>query len=336
MAVTNERLALLTLPFLCALCFTAWADSQGITLVPMFVDADGIYGAGFGTPQHSGMAMEFYFEEGLYKRFDNILGPVNNFQTSKDPGTIYVYRYEAAEMDGPTMGYNHLGNGAFFHPTILLSSAAVREITWRVDGGASTAGVVVECVSYIADRNDIPSIALSQGFSKSVMAGYSGRMGVSYLPGNDLFPGHGSYEYPQGGVQFAMIGFWGPFVRDPSSHETIFSNTSAVGPMEVSFGMDGYTTTTVTLVGVTHHIYDYRNILAAIDSKSASDYLQQIHYEPLPPPAWVKRMALEEKLTGKTKWLYPPLKRHADANGDGVYDAADLAAVYAGGAKTAE
>ncbi|CAN5343808.1 hypothetical protein BH09SUM1_BH09SUM1_23130 [soil metagenome] len=316
---------------LLALGGKAGAQSTNITLKPLFIDTEGRFGAATGFGQRPGMFMEFYFEEGLADRVEN-LGSYDN-PSGHPAGTIYVYRYHSNEMGGTALGYNHVGNGAFFHPTILVPSSQVPEVAWRFDNPIETSGVVIESVPYIADRGDAPSIALSQDFSGQVLADYSCSMGVIYLSGNALFPGSGYYQFAQGGVSFGMAGFWGPFTRSPSSREIQFSNISAAGPIQISFGGDGYTTTTVTLSAQTKHGYEYKNLMAATTGKSASQYLQDIGFEPSPPPLWVKKMALEEKLTGKTQWLYPPLDRHADANGDGVYDAADLAAAIAAGSE---
>ncbi|CAN5418704.1 hypothetical protein BH09SUM1_BH09SUM1_12700 [soil metagenome] len=310
----------------------AVAQNDHITLEPLFVDIDGTHGARFGPGEFPGMMFDAYFETGLWGHRDYISGI--DTDSGHDPGTIYVYRYQAIEMGGAALGYNHVGNGAFFHPTIPLRASDVPEWGWMSDDLIGTSGVVVESAPFIADEKIIPSLALSQEFSGILLGDYSCTMGVSYLSGSTLFPGTEYYVFPVGGVSFSMAGFWGPFSRNPSTREKKFSNISASGPMAVTFGADGYTTTTVTLNATTQHAYGYNNLLAATTGKNASQYLQEIGYEPSPPPVWVKKMALEEKLTGKTKWLYPPLTRHADANGDGVYDAADLAAAYAAEKKT--
>lgn len=273
--------------------------------------------------------MQFYFEEGLFIDLQSILGGCN-FDTGHAQGTFYLYRLTANDMGGTALGYNHVGNGAFFRPTIPIPASKIPGLG-PADYPIGTNGIVIESAPYIADRKNIPSVALSQSLSGVVLGDYACSMGVRYLSGNALFPGCAYYQFPIGGVSYGMGGFWGPFSRNASPREVIFDQLSSEGPVEVSFGADGYTTTTVTLTSQTMHGYGYENILAPTTGKSASQYLQEIDYEPSPPPIWVKKMALEEKLIGKTQWLYPPLTRYADVNGDGVYDAADIAKAYEAG-----
>ncbi|CAN5352905.1 hypothetical protein BH09SUM1_BH09SUM1_19720 [soil metagenome] len=249
-------------------------------------------------------------------------------------GTIYVYKYKAVEMGGAAMGYNHVGNGAFFHPTIPLPASEVPELRWFLKTPISPNVITVESTPYIADRGDVPSIALSQEFTGYVLNDYSGFMSVTYLEGNALFPESDYHTFPKGGVSFSMTAYWGNHTGALGQHEVIFSGTPAEGAMHVILGMDSYTSTTLVLTAEKSFAYDYQNLLAPTTGKSASQYLQELGGEPSPPPLWVKRMALEEKLSGKVQWFYPPLDRYADVNGDGVYDAADLVAAYAaGGAK---
>ncbi|CAN5454320.1 hypothetical protein BH09SUM1_BH09SUM1_06730 [soil metagenome] len=278
------------------------------------------------------MSFELYFEDGLFRRSEPYLGGTNR-PSGRASGTIYVYKYKAVEMGGAAMGYNHVGNGAFFHPTIPLPASAVPELRWFLKTPISPNVITVESTPYIADRGDVPSIALSQEFTGYVLNDYSGVMSVTYEQGNALFPGNEYYTYPKGGVGFSMNAYWGDRTAPSQPHEVTFSTTPAEGPMQVTLGMDGYTSTTVVLTAEKSFAFDYQNLLTPTTGKSASQYLQELGGEPSPPPLWVKRMALEEKLSGKVQWFYPPLDRYADVNGDGVYDAADLAALYAAAGK---
>ncbi|CAN5450829.1 hypothetical protein BH09SUM1_BH09SUM1_06290 [soil metagenome] len=299
-----------------------------IELKPLFVDLDGTYSAGFGTPHGASMTTQIYFDGALYRTFDGRLASMST-ESGRPAGTIYVYRYAADEMGGSALGYNHVGNGTFFHPTIPVHSSEVGEISWQLVMPAPHGGLVIASEFCFIDRIDIPSLALSKGMTEGLLPSYSVHMGAQYLAGNVFFPESDYYSFPQGAVSFAAVGFWKESA--PSAvYNHQFRTAQAEGPLKISLSADGYTTSSLVLSAQSDTEYDLVTLLAPTTGKSASQFLQEDGSEPLEPPVWVKKMALEEKLTRKTQWFYPPLNRYADVNGDGVYDAGDLVAGIAG------
>ncbi|CAN5446921.1 hypothetical protein BH09SUM1_BH09SUM1_05850 [soil metagenome] len=104
--------------------------------------------------------------------------------------------------------------------------------------------------------------------------------------------------------------------------------------MRLSSSADGYTTVTLPLIPVVHEEQVYTVLMQPTnEAPTASELLQSINLEVPAPPAWLKVRAISAKLDRKVKWLYPPLDRYADANEDGIIDAADLVAVLDESAK---
>ncbi|CAN5226645.1 hypothetical protein BH09SUM1_BH09SUM1_11450 [soil metagenome] len=260
--------------------------------------------------------MEFYVYDSLLYRKEYIAYEV--VAESYAPGTFYVYRFGMDLMDGETMGYNHMGNGSFFMPTILVPASQTPDLNWFNDVPIDYDGVSMSVLNYIADSTSRPSVALSNSLSGYIISGHQYRLFIEYLPGNTL-QGSQSYTFPAGGAGQLAGEVWGaPY--DPASDHVYFGASTPIGPMNVSYGFDDYTTITLPYNGQLRRYQGRSVVFTPTSGVSASGFLDSIGYTPSPPPTWIVKMAVEQKLSGKTKWLYWPLDRYADVNGDGVID----------------
>ncbi|CAN5341808.1 hypothetical protein BH09SUM1_BH09SUM1_22960 [soil metagenome] len=267
--------------------------------------------------------MDFYVEGGLLYHFDGV-GTVFE-EPNYEPGTFYVYRIGMDLMDGQAMGYNHMGNGAFFHPTVPVPASLTPELNWLRDNGYSDQGFLATSVNRILDRSDRPSIALSRGLSGPIIHQDYFTITANYLSGNVL-SGKDTRIFPTGNVSDIAVAAWGE-LSTPDPAIISFGSTVPEGPLRVEFTPDHYTTASLQIEGELRRQKASDLVFLPSTGPSATQYLDEIGYTPSPPAKWILRMAIGEKLSGKTKWLYPPLDRYADVNGDGVLDAADLIAV---------
>ncbi|CAN5374360.1 hypothetical protein BH09SUM1_BH09SUM1_02330 [soil metagenome] len=294
-----------------------------IALEPMFLDSEGgqfcVTDVGLSRPPSS--FLDIYTAEG--KVFHSgVIAPIV-LDSDDPPGTFYAYRIGVDLMDGPALGYNHMGNGAFFLPTVPIPASQTPELTWLFFDSPGYNGFLDGIAQHIFDRLDRPSIALAQSRTGVVVGRAPYHILAEYGPGNQR-PGSDLVSFNPGVIQDLATVFWGA-PTNLESHQVQLGFPVPVGPLNVSFAPDGYTTVTLALDGAVNRAVSSSIALTATTGLSASGYLAERGITPLPPPKWILLMALKEKLSGKTKWLYPPLDRYADVNGDGVLDAADLA-----------
>ncbi|CAN5510847.1 hypothetical protein BH09SUM1_BH09SUM1_16680 [soil metagenome] len=292
-----------------------------LTLSPLFVDSESHLLASDEYISRPGAYTDFYVDDQLYFRY-TIIGYYNG-DTNYAPGTFYVYRIGSDLMDGETMGYNHIGNGSFFRPTVLVRASQTPELKWiKVVNDGSFNDLAIATLNFIVDARDRPSISLSNSRTGDVFAAYRYNVFVEFGEDNSRM-GTQSYRFPVGGATTLAAIAWGePF--QTAQGQVILDSNIPVGPLRVTYGVDDYTSATLNYIGEARKYYDSGAVFTSVRGYSATEYLDALGYTPSPPPAWIVRMALERKLRGKTKWLYWPLDRYADVNGDGVLDAADL------------
>ncbi|CAN5312774.1 hypothetical protein BH09SUM1_BH09SUM1_20940 [soil metagenome] len=297
-----------------------------ISITPLYVDSESRVLASMEICRRPTAFMEFYNENGLLLR-NQAMGHLLIPEDYPD-GTFYVYRMGMDLMDGETMGYNQMGNGSFFLPTILIPASQTPELGWIDTGSTDFNDFSAAILHFIIDSNDQPSIALSNGLTGGIFSYYDYKLQISFLEGNSR-AGSQSYTFLHGAARNFAAAVWG----DPyqtSAGEVILDANIPVGPLQITYGPDAYTTATLTYVSGPHQ-YDARSVVfESVSGYSATQYLDAIGFTPSPPPSWIVRMAIQQKLSGKTKWLYWPLDRYVDVNGDGVLDAADLIALDQG------
>ena len=305
------------------------AQSNYLFVDVLLTDSEGVGSASEGLYRDPGTRMEAVFEDGSSVAQPSLYLWEGGNVENQPGGAPYLLRISADLLmgeGGTALGYGYLGSFPQMMYTAPLPSSKVELVRAQV-GQLSVPVVTVTGYLYIADDALTPSIVLDRELSSAWIDEFPVALRAEYPIGNALH-GRGSDEkiFALGVIQRALLGaVWG---AEETSHQLAnFGMAHATGPLHVSFSVDGYTTATATQTTQVGFEYSRRHLLTPTTGPSASELLRSIDEELVPPPAWLRHLAVSELTLGKAKWLYPPLNRHADANGDGIYDAADLVVV---------
>ncbi|CAN5328491.1 hypothetical protein BH09SUM1_BH09SUM1_17280 [soil metagenome] len=303
-------------------------SANDIYLDFLFVDTEGKEGVYDSELLMPGSVLEVEFPDGQKKTVTGGIPGLYWVSTTYPQRTPYIFHVSMPGFDGPAMGYNFVG---FFSPagyTLPVPASAYSTFRHRRVAqpdnwyGAST-------YLLIADRTDRPSIVLTEDYSAQWLDERPIHAAVNYLIGSDFYPRVDMANFKPGDVTFAAITLlWGAFPEQLTSTQAMLDSRIPSPPAQFLVSSDGYSTATLQITPQPHIQEIFTTLLSPEPNFSgATELVQIIGFEVPSPPLWVKERAITEKLSGKAKWLYPPLDRYADVNSDEVIDAADLVAV---------
>ncbi|CAN5286619.1 hypothetical protein BH09SUM1_BH09SUM1_15800 [soil metagenome] len=304
------------------------ADNE-VFLDFIFVDSEGREGAFEDSLHIPGGRLEIEFSDGQKQIQQDDMPGVYRFMTSYPEGTPFIFHLSMPGFDGPAMGYSFVGFASPADYSVPVPASSIQGFRHeRVSHAAMWYGV--SSYLLVGEKEGRPSIALYQGASRQWFDERPIHASVKYLQGSNFYPRTDVVHFMPGDVTFSLVTFlWGSFPAEQiESHMALLDTTVPTSTAIFSIVSDGYTTNSLTIFPVTDSEDIFISVLTPQDGvPNASQLLQSINLEVPSAPAWVKRRAISEKLSGKSRWLFPPLDRYADVNGDKVIDAADLITV---------
>ncbi|CAN5186946.1 hypothetical protein BH09SUM1_BH09SUM1_30520 [soil metagenome] len=304
-------------------------DDNQVFLSFIFFDSEGNEGAYTSSIFMTGIHLELEFDNGAKRVGDDAIDSDILFDTMYPERTPLIFHLSMPFLDGPVMGYNFVGFGSPGQYMVPLPASQVPDLRHQVyDPPDPWYGV--SSYFLVADNLIHPSLVLREDFSAQWFDQRPIHASVQYLSGSSFFPRTQYADFASGDVYGDFITLiWGAFPQPINYPFQLYMGAEIPTPPAIfSAGADGYTTTTLQITPRSNAQDSYKSLLTPQPGyPNASALIQSISLEVPEPPAWIKERAISEKMQGKVKWLYPPLDRYADVNGDHVIDAADLVAL---------
>ncbi|MBI5153726.1 hypothetical protein HZA57_00680 [Candidatus Poribacteria bacterium] len=224
----------------------------------------------------------------------------------------------------------HVGYATFLVPVPASQVPYGLSQRYTTDCDTRDHAVIFDIRLYLADEADVATLALDWQLSSdvrnravTVTADYSDGNALQILESQTAI-------LPHAGGQFHVGVLWGEYETSPGQTDRVVLNTAVpVGPMRLSFSVDGYTTSSICLNVEDCKYYTWYTAVAVKNGEnpgpSATQILQSLI--PLPPDPVVIERALPWKLDGSCA-EFSNITPYLDQNADEVHDIADLIAAY--------